>query len=178
MGFRNWLRKLVGRQPSQETVPFFDVEAGRVVRIPASELHPGAIQVRVQGIDELVWALPDQLTPGEIKHPEFNDDIREYIRLIQEAFAEHRPLSVEEWEDGFRRDADPEQEIALWLHAAEIYTVFATGEPDAGRRQDVYRCIVACLTTGPDTVWQVLRPEALSRSEAEQVVNQYFGKGA
>jgi hypothetical protein len=42
-------------------VPFLDVEGRRVVRIPASELRPGAIQVRLQGSDEVVWALPEQL---------------------------------------------------------------------------------------------------------------------
>jgi hypothetical protein len=31
------------------------------------------------------------------------------------------------------------------------------------------------MTTGPDAVWQVLRPEVLSRAEAEQVVNRFFG---
>jgi hypothetical protein len=37
---------------------------------------------------------------------------------------------------------------------------------------------VACLTTGPDTVWHVLRPAVLSRAEAEQVVRRFYGKSA
>jgi hypothetical protein len=159
-------------------VPFLDVEAKRVVRIPASELRPGAIQVRLRGSDEVVWALPDQLHRGEIKHAEFNEDIRDYIRQIESAFAEHRPLSLEEWEDGFRRDANPEREIALWSHAADVYTAFAAVEPSIDRRRDIYRCIVACLTTGPDAVWRVLRPEVLSHAEAEQIINRFFGKSA
>src|SRR5262245_28752677 len=179
MGLGDWLRKLFGRrQPSQEMVPFLDTENGRVVRIPASELRPGAIQVRLQESDEVVWALPDQLHQSEIQHPEFNEDVRDFIRQIQVAFAEHRPLSFEEWEEGFRRDANPAQEIGLWLHAAEVYTAFTADEPFAERRRDVYRCIVACLTTSPDAVWHVLRLEVLSRAESEQVVNRFFGKPA
>lgn len=179
MGFVNWLRNTFSGGPlSRSMVPFFDVEAGRVVRIPASELRPGAVQVRLQGTDEVVWALPEQLQQGEVKHPEFDEGIRDYIRQIQTTFAEHRPLSFEEWEEGFRRDANPEQEIALWSHAADVYTAFTAKEPAADRRRDVYRCIVTCLTTGPNTVWQVLRPEVLSRTEAEQVVNRFFGKSA
>lgn len=179
MGIGDWLRKKFGgRPPAPEMVPFLDVEAGRVVRIPAAELRPGAIQVRLQGTEEVVWALPEQLQlhQGEVKHPEFEEGIRDYIRQIQAAFAEHRPLSFEEWEDGFRRDANPEQEIALWSHAADVYTAFATNEQSADRRQDTYRCIVTCMTTGPDDVWHVLRPQVLSRAEAEQVVNRFFGK--
>ncbi len=91
---------------------------------------------------------------------------------------EQRPLSFEEWEDGFRRDANPEREIAMWLHAADVYTAFAGDEPAADRRRDVYRCIVTCLSCGPDAVWHVLRPEVLNRAEAEQVVNRFFGKSA
>jgi hypothetical protein len=179
MGLGDWMRKRFGsRQPSQEMVPFYDVEARRVVRIPASELRPGAIQVRLQGSDELVWALPEQLRESEVKHPEFDEGIRAYIRQIQAAFAEQRPLSFEEWEEGFRRDADPAQEIAIWSHAADIYAAFTAHEPSADRRRDVYRCIVTCMTTGPDAVWRVLRPEVLSREEAEQVVNRFFGKSA
>lgn len=176
MGLRDWLRKALGRQPRRETVPFLDVEAGRVVQIPASELAPGAVQARIQGSDELVWVLPEQLKESDVQHPPFDEEIREYIRQIQSAFAEQRPLSFEEWEDGFRRDADPMREIALWSHAADVYTELVTDEQDASRRRDIYQCVVACLTTGPDTVWQVLRPEALSRPEAERAVNRFFGK--
>jgi len=179
MGLVDWLRKaLGGRQPPSETIPFLDAESGRIVRIPASELRPGAIQVRLQGCDEVVWALPEQLHQGEVRHPEFDEGVRDYIRQIQAAFAEHRSLSFDEWEVGFRRDANPAREIAIWLHAADVYTAFAGNEPAADRRKDVYRCIVTCMTTGPDAVWQVLRPQVVSQAEAEQVVNRFFGRQA
>ena len=178
MGLGDWLRRrLSGGRPA-ETVPFFDVGSGRVVRIPASELRPGTVQAQVEGIDGLVWVDPNKLHQGEVRHPPFDEGVRENVRRIQEAFAEHRPLTFEDWEDGFRRDAHPEREIALWSHAADVYTAFAAGEPVAERRRDVYRCIVACLTTGPDAVWQVLRPEVLSRDEAKRVVDRFFGKSA
>jgi hypothetical protein len=179
MGRGDWFCKAFGsRQPSQEMVPFLDVESGRVVCIPASELRPGAMQVRLQGSNEVVWALPEQLRESEVKHPEFDEGIRAYIRQIQAALAEQSPLSFEEWEEGFRRDANPAQGIAIWSHAAHIYVAFTAQEPSADRRRDVYRCIVTCMTTGPDTVWHVLRPQVLSRDEAEQIVNRFFGKNA
>jgi hypothetical protein len=135
MGFGDWLKRRFGKGGRPiEKVPFFDVESGRVVRIPASELRPGAVQARVQGIEGLVWLLPDQLKQGPVQHPPFDEGIRAYIRQIQEAFAEHRALSFNEWEEGFRRDAHPEREIAIWSHAADIYTAFAGNEPSAERR--------------------------------------------
>jgi hypothetical protein len=178
MGFRDWVRRHFGSECPTEMVPFFDVPSGRVVRIPASELRPGVVQARVQGIEGLVWLLPDQLKQGEVKHPPFEASVRAYIRQIQEAFAEQRSLSFDEWEDGFRRDASPEREIALWSDAAHVYTAFALRERSAVRRRDTYRCIVACLTSGPTAVWNVLKPEVLSRAEVNQIVTRFFGKCA
>ena len=160
-----------------EMVRFFDVDSGRVVSIPASELAPGAIRAHIQGVDEVVWVLPEKLKEGPIRHPPFNEGIRGYIRQIQEAFAEHRPLSFEEWEIGFRRDANPAQEIALWLHAADVYTAFTGDEPSAERRHEVYRCVLACMNGSRDNIWHVFRHEALSRAEAEQVVKRFYGGG-
>ncbi len=175
MGLKNWLRGVFsGGISSKEMVGFLDVENRRVVRIPAAELPPGAIQVRLQHSEEIVWAMPDQLSAGPIRHPEFDEDVRNYIRRIQAVFAEHRPLSFEEWEEGFRRDMNPAQEIAIWVRAAEVYTTFAERDTDAARRQDIFRCVVACMSTTRDEVWRVLRPQTLSRVEAEQIVRQYF----
>jgi hypothetical protein len=64
------------------------------------------------------------------------------------------------------------------LHAADVYTAFAGTEPDVDRREDVFRCVLACMINGPDAVWQVLQTQVLSRAEAEQVVNRFFGKQA
>jgi hypothetical protein len=178
MGVYDWLRRQFGRGRGPEMVRFYDVEYGRVVEIPAAELRPGAIQAQLEGTEGLVWLLPEQLQLGTIKHPPFDEGIRAYIHQIHEAFAEHRQLSFEEWEDGFRRDNHPEQEIALWSHAADVYAEFAGGEPSPARRRDVYQCITACLTTGPDAVWYVLRPDVLTKAEAEQVVNRFYGKSA
>lgn len=179
MGLRGWFRRRFGRAENRTgMVRFYDVETRRLVHIPASELRPGAVQAQVEGIDGPVWLLAEQLRPGAVKHAPFEEGVRDYIRHIRESFVEHNDLSLDEWEEGFRRDAHPEQEIALWSHAANVYTAFARDEPSASRRGDLYRCIIACLTTGPDAVWHILQPEVLDREEAQRVVNRFFGRSA
>ncbi len=177
MRFGDWLKRLFGgRRPATEMVPFLDA-SGRVLQIPLSELQPGMVQMRIKGREGLVWVRADHLKPGsEIRHPPFDEGARAYIRRIQEAFAEQHPLSFEEWEDGFRRDANPEEEIAIWSHAANVYRAFADNEVSPERRKDIYRVIVTCLTASPDTVWRVLKPEVLNRPEAEEVVKRVYGK--
>jgi len=177
MGFLSWLRGLFGRRSEKvPTVPYWDATSKRVIRIPKAELAPGAIQARMEGQQELVWLLPEDLQQGGHLHPPFQEDVLLYIRRIQSTFAEHRPISVEEWEDGFRRDANPTQEIALWIYSAEIYEEFTQGETLAARRADVWRVLVACLTTSSEGVYDVLRTSALSREEAERIVRRYFQK--
>jgi hypothetical protein len=163
------------REGPTEMVPFLDTESGRIVRIPASELRQGAIQVRLAETDELVWVLADQIKESEVRHPPFSEDVCVHIRHIQAAFAEHRPLPFEQWEEGFRRDAHPDREIAVWLHATDVYEAFAGEEPSPERRQDVFRVIVACLTSSPEMVWRFLQLTVLTRPEAEQIVQRYFG---
>ncbi len=159
-----------------ETVQFYDMDSRKVVAIPVCELAPGAVRAQVEGVDGIVWLLPDKLKQAEIKHPPFDKGTQDHIRQIQAAFAEHRPLSFEEWEDGFRRDGNPVQEIAIWSHAADVYMAFASDESSADQRRDIYQCIVTCMCSSPDTIWHVLKQlEVLNRAEAEQVVNRFFG---
>jgi len=178
MGFRTWLNRFLGKPELPDTAPFYDFDSRSVVHIPRRELSPGAVQVQIQGMDGLVWVLPDQLQQRPIQHPLFDEDIRDYIRQIQGAFAEHRDLTLDEWEDGFRRDANPEREIALWSHAADVYVQFTSDEESHDRRVDVYRCIVACMTASPDSVWNVLEPQVLDRTEAQRVVDSFYGRDA
>ena len=170
----DWLNRWFGRTTTEDLVPFFDIESSAVVQIPRRELGAGAIEVQIQGIEGLVWVIPEQLQQGPLRHPPFDEEIRDYLRQIQEAFAEHRDLTLEEWEEGFRRDANAEREIAIWSYAADVYRQFADNEPSKDRRADVYTCIVACMISSPDTVWKGLKPEVLTDTEAKEIVNCYY----
>ena len=163
---------------STDTVPFYDFDVDSVVYIPRDEISPGAIEVQIQGINGLVWVLPEQLQKGSIKHSRFDEKLHDYIRQIHGAFAEHRDLTLDEWEDDFRRDENPEREIAIWSHAADVYVQFTADEPSFARRLDIYRCIVTCMATRPDSIWSILEPQVLDRAEAQRVVDRFYGKDA
>lgn len=178
MGIFSRIKSLfVRRSPTAkaELVPLYDVPLRRVVRIPATELRPGCVQARIEGVEGIVWVLPEQLEPSPIRHPPFDEEIRTYIRDIHSAFAEHRDISVQEWEDGFRRDANPLREIAGFSYAAEVYRLFTQDDLDAMRRAEVYRLLIACMTTSPDSVWHVVKLNALSRADAERIVRRFYG---
>lgn len=176
MGFRDWHNRLVAKRAPSDTVPFYDFDSKTLTHIPRRELGPGAIQVQMEGMSGLVWLLANQLHPGPIRQEPFDEETRNYIRHIKDSFAEHQDLTLDEWEDGFRRDAHPEREIAMWSHAADVYVQSTADEPSAKRRAEVYRCLVACMTAGPDSVWDVFRPRALDPTKAQRVVDRFYGK--
>jgi hypothetical protein len=130
----NWIATRYHAPSDDMNQPLYDFPSGRIIRIPASELRPGYMQVRVQGIHEIVWVRPEQLRQNTIQHPPFDEEVRAHIKDISSAFAEHRQLSLGEWEDGFRRDQNPEGEIALWRHAADTYQAFTLLESSGERR--------------------------------------------
>lgn len=154
-------------------VPYYDFQNRKIVEIPVSELSANAIQVQVDGIEGLVWVNAGELKQSEPRHPPFSEQRRSYVQAIHEIFSEHRDLSYAEWEDGFRRDANPDSEIAIWLGAAEIYKQFTSDEDDFNRRSEVHKTLIACLTTTYETIWDVLRLEHLTESEAQKIIDRF-----
>lgn len=162
--------------PGPELVPFYDVADRRVIRIPRKELAPGCVLAKIDGIgvEEPVWVAGDQLQPGPLQHPPFDEEVRTIIGQVHAAFAEHRPLTLDEWEEGFRRDRDPIPEIALWVHAARIYSESAAKETDPARRKHLYQLVVCCLTASPDLIRQVLPAGPLKDAEIDDVLRRFF----
>lgn len=154
-----------------------DVPTGRVVPIPARELPPGAVRATVAGVGGPVRLPPVRVTAGAIRHAELDDATRAAIRAIHATFAEHDFPAFDAWEEGFRRDADPAAEVALWRRAAEVYREFAAGEAAADRRRAVFRCLVACLASSAETVGPLLEPGPLTRAELGRIAGRFFGGG-
>src|SRR4051812_44302089 len=110
-----------------KTVRFLDVDTHQVITMPVADLPAGAIRARVGGIEGEVWVVASKLKSRGILHPPFDEVTQNYIRQIQAAFSEQHPLSFDEWESGFRRDATPSTEIAVWWYAAELFSKYAVG---------------------------------------------------
>ena len=160
-----------------ELVRYFDAPNNQIIEIPRAEIAAGAIQVQFEGVEGLVWALAGELNLSEIKHPPFTGERREAVQKIHATFAEHRELSYDEWEEGFRRDTNPDSEIAVFLHAAEIYNDYATPETTLEIRKEIHKILIACLTTQQDTVWDVLSLAEINREKAQQIIDRYHAIG-
>lgn len=75
--------------------------------------------------------LLDQIKEGACRSPPFSSELKNKIERIQKAFSEHSAMTLEDWEDGFRRDANPASEIGVLLHCVEVYEQFAKSSKTA-----------------------------------------------
>lgn len=158
-----------------EMVPFLDSKTGQVTMIPADELAPGAVLVEKQGIGQ-VWIEPDDsIRDAAYQHPPCNEEVRDFFRQIKESLDEVHPMTLEEWEDGFRRDMHPEREIAIWLHIAATYRrCTARRSYSLEQRRDFFNVILACSCNPRKHVLKVARFSAISRQEAEAAMRFFY----
>jgi hypothetical protein len=84
------------------------------------------------------------------RHGPFDDDVRALLGEIRDALSEVYPLSLEQWEDGFRRDMTPAREIASWLCLARAYRRLVTqvlSGTTLPQRQGIFRVLLAALSS-------------------------------
>jgi hypothetical protein len=165
------------KQP--ERVRIYDPDTGNIATIPAAELAPTMVQVNLRvgdgQVEERVWVDSTKLHPSPYRHPPFSEEVREYFRTLKQVLDEVDPKSLEEWEDGFRRDQDWEQELRIFLRIAEVYYHLTHGENvHIARKQDIYRVLVGCTLSPREQVLGVVSLSALSRQEALTIIAEFF----
>jgi hypothetical protein len=69
------------------------------------------VRAKILGIDGEVWIERGKLeaVAGPIRHPPFCAQAREVLSSIYDILKDVNPIPLERWEEGFRRDAHPEQ---------------------------------------------------------------------
>lgn len=166
------------REDSEPRVQVYDVPTGKLSTIPARELAPGMMRVTMNGVEGDCWVRPDQLQQSPYQHASFDEEARTHLHQIKDALDEVHLMSLEEWEDGFRRDRNAEREIAIWLHIAEVYARLTKDKSlTSGERQDVFRILLACANNPHERVLATAGVQVLSRPEAEAVMEEFYGIG-
>lgn len=90
---------------------------------------------------EVVWMNPAEIPQSEIRHPPYTGPLLNDIKRIKEIFAQVCPKSLDEWQDGFRRDRNPESEIALWLRMGELF-LERTADVPPERHREIFNDIL------------------------------------
>jgi len=151
-------------------VRVYDFQSKTMHQMPARELAPGMVRTNIIGVCDDCWVDPNQLTRGEYRHPPFTDEQRKVMAKLHEILHEVYPISIEEWEDGFRRDNNMDREIAIMLKLAATYRRLTSQRSyTLEEKEEVYGILLACTYSQKDQVLLVSKFEHIGREHAEHV---------
>lgn len=158
----------------------FDPKTCKLKSIPAAELSPKLIQARLLGLglEELCWIDPKGIDPNTpYQHPPFDEVTRGNLGKILDILRDVCPDTLDQWEDRFRRDAHPENEIAIWEDLAEVFEEFAgRSEMTPAEKKDLYRILVRCSTCRYEYISEVIPSDVLRRPIVHEIVQAYYGQ--
>ena len=160
-----------------DTVRFYDFENRRVVTIPAAELAPGSVQVRMSGSDEIIWVEARHLRVADKpRHQDLDQGQKDAVRRIMENFQEQNPMTFKEWVEGFLFDADPEQELVYWLRASIVFARQALGMEDGDQRAELYHLVCCCLNSDRENLLRTFAGRFLAKQKVKAVLDAFYGK--
>ena len=162
-------------------VNVFDFKTQTTTTIPAAELAPGMVQITIQGREGIFWAnLSDAasgLLPSPFRHPPFDKKIKGKLRKIMGLLKEVHSLSLKEWEDGFRRDQNPEEQIESWLEVASHYEdlnkQFALNHD---QKMELFNLLLQCSINPYEHITKVFEPKELTPEITKAVIEVYYGQ--
>ena len=91
-----------------------------------------------------------QLKPGPIRRDQLSLSLIDRINYLRQILDEVYPQPMEEWLDGFQRDAHPESEILWWERLSECYLGYTLAKDlSLEQKRAVFKILLA-LGMGSD----------------------------
>jgi hypothetical protein len=175
-----WRHRIFGsrgdadQRTDKERVAVYDFDHQEILWVSVGDLPAGFLQAQMEGVEHLVWVDPERLRQGQYQHPPFGPEVRAVFAQLNAAFDEVYPRTIDEWEDGFRRDRNPEREIAIWLHIAEVYETLTCERPlSLEAKQDYLKILLACSTMLHEQVLKSVSLSAITVDEAAEAIAAY-----
>ena len=155
-------------------VEVIDVETGIISLVPSNLIGPEMLRINYKG--KLYWANETQLRRNEYQHNAFVGDIKKRIKSIMNGLSEVYPLSYEEWEDGFRRDQNPRDEISIWENIVSQYKQNTGNCLDLEYKKEVYSILIRCSISEHDQVLNQVTLKKLSKDQAKIIIGSYYNE--
>ena len=109
-----------------------------------------------------------------ILHPTLTPKQTERLKKLQKALAEVDDSSLEKWIDDFKRDENPDRELALFEAIAQAYQSFASSKsPTIEKKRDAYGLLLERSESSDDDALKNYEITALTQDEAKEVLRTY-----
>ena len=67
---------------------------------------------------------PKSIRPGPIRNESISPELLEQIRVVHDVIGNYVSTSLEQFEIGFMRDANPEIEVAIWISITAAWLAY------------------------------------------------------
>ena len=158
---------------STKTVAIYDSETKQITQIPAAELAPGMVKVRIDGVGE-VFVREETINPSE-KRNELPDGFAPIALAVLKIVGTWMSWvkSEDDWVNGFRADAHPVRELVRWMHTASVYHEMTHGGTDPEPvAHDVFNVLVSSMNDGAQAL-DTIQLSRISPSRAKAVVARH-----
>jgi hypothetical protein len=155
------------------TVRLYDPKTRASREIPTDELGPecrrffvpefgGEVFINWDGMHACLAATADLFVHGPL-----SDVQKEFVALFASAFKDVYPRTPEQWEEGFRRQEEVDQEIMRWRCIGVTFLHF-TASPGytLAEKVDIFRIVVKCSFCGMDAGISCADLNSLSHDDA------------
>lgn len=124
----------------------------------------------------LKWIDPEQIQPGPIRHESLTDEQLTRLGKVYDVFAQVDGQPIKVWIDNFKRDIDPDQELAIWEIMASAYSQYCDNrELSLEAKREVYQVVLLRSMVPEDQVLQHLELKVLSVDDAREVMQGFPG---
>jgi hypothetical protein len=121
-----------------------------------------------------ILADPASLQPGSIKYRELNPKQMERIYKLRDTLAEVERSSIEKWVDNFKRDANPDNELAVWERIAAGYTRYCSGKRlSKEAKEDVFQLLLLRSMASERQVLNHVKLKTLTLAEAKEALKEF-----
>lgn len=89
---------------------------------------------------------PSDLRFGPIRHPVLSGEFIERIKAFKTILGDDiDPVSIEQTIDNFKRDADPESELAIWERIASAFQTYLARNPTTSSaiRKEIFAVLLS-----------------------------------
>lgn len=119
---------------------------------------------------------PKDIAISPVVHDTLSKTQLEKIKRIQEVFAEVNPSTLEETITDFKRDRNPDNEIAIWLQMATAYEKFTLKRAktlDLEKKKEAYKLILMRSMASENEARKGTDIKLLTEPEIDEIFSYY-----
>jgi hypothetical protein len=120
------------------------------------------------------WVDPASLKPGQIRHERLSSGQMERIHKLRDTLAEVHHSPLEKWIDDFKRDADPDKELAVWERIADGYLRYCSRRVlSVEAKKDVFQLLLLRSMASEQEVLNHIKLKTLTVDEAKETLREF-----